>query len=136
MYNKLTIIGRIGRDIEAKETNRGIKYWKFSVATNEWISSKSEEESTWHSITCWNTFIGKTLENTCGKGTLVYIEGKQTYNTYTNKDGVEMKAGNLVLNSFSSTLKVLDKGHNRDSGLSPAQAGEKIADAFDDEVPF
>ena len=62
MYNKITLIGRLGRDAEAMESKAGNKYWKFSIATNEWISSKGEEETTWHNITCFNDYVGKQLE--------------------------------------------------------------------------
>ena len=46
MYNKITLIGRLGRDVEPMQSKAGNTYWKFSIATNEWISSKNEEETT------------------------------------------------------------------------------------------
>ena len=130
MFNKLTVIGRLGRDVEPKETQAGVKYWKFSVATNEWIKSKDEEETTWHSVTCWDEYHGKQLDAKGKKGALVYIEGMQKYNTYTNKDGIEITAGNLVMNRFGSVLKILEKSDAvTDGNVKPS------TDDFDDDLP-
>ena len=71
MYNKITLIGRLGRDAESKESKTGNKYWKFSIATNEWISSKGEEETTWHNITCFNDYVGKQLDEKGKAGTQI-----------------------------------------------------------------
>lgn len=109
MLNKITLIGRLGRDVEAKESVNGTKYWKFSIATNEWISSKGEEETTWHKITCFNDYVGSQLDVKGKKGTLLYIEGKQVYNTYTNSDGQEVTFGNVVMDRFGSVCKIMER---------------------------
>ena len=130
MYNKITLIGRLGRDAESKESKTGNKYWKFSIATNEWISSKGEEETTWHNITCFNDYVGKQLDDKGKAGTLLYVEGKQTYNTYTNKDGQEVTAGQVIMDRFGSVCKIMEKGAPKASG------NVKADNDFDDEVPF
>ena len=109
MLNKITLIGRLGRDVEAKESKTGIKYWKFSIATNEWSASKSEEKTTWHYVTCFNDYVGKKLDDKGKKGTLLYIEGKQTYSTYTNKDGQEVTTGVVVMDKFGSVCKIMER---------------------------
>ena len=78
MYNKITLIGRLGRDVETMESKNGTKYWKFSIATNEWISSKGEEETTWHNITCFNDYVGKQLEEKSKTGTFEEIFNEET----------------------------------------------------------
>jgi len=130
MYNKITLIGRLGRDAESKESKTGNKYWKFSIATNEWISSKGEEETTWHNITCFNDYVGKQLEEKGKAGTLLYVEGKQAYNTYTNKDGQEVTAGQVIMDRFGSVCKIMEKGAPKASG------NVKADNDFDDDVPF
>ena len=109
MYNKITLIGRLGRDTETMESKTGTKYWKFSIATNQWIQSKGEEETTWHNITCFNDYVGSQLDTKGKKGTLLYIEGKQVYNTYMNKDGQEVTAGQVVLDKFGSVCMVMER---------------------------
>jgi single-strand DNA-binding protein len=128
MYNKITLIGRLGRDAEAKESKQGTKYWKFSIATNQWIQSKGEEETTWHNITCFNDYVGKMLDDKGKAGTLLYLEGKQQYNTYMNKDGQEVTAGQVVLDKFGSVCMVMEKG--------AAKASGNVKNEFDDDIPF
>ena len=125
--NKLIVIGRLGRDPEEKQTKTGSSYWTFSVATNEWNSKEKEEETTWHNVTCWDEYHGKTLMEKVSKGSILYIEGTLKINTYM-KDGVEMKAANLVMNKFSSTMVVMDKGDTKKPAVT--------SDSFDDDVPF
>ena len=127
--NKLIVIGRLGRDPEEKQTKTGSSYWTFSVATNEWNSKEKEEETTWHNVTCWDEYHGKTLMEKISKGSIVYIEGTLKINTYM-KDGVEMKAANLVMNKFSSSMVVMDKGDTKKPAVT--------SNSFDDEedVPF
>tara|TARA_R110000782_G_scaffold132719_3_gene224878 strand:+ start:792 stop:1184 length:393 start_codon:yes stop_codon:yes gene_type:complete len=125
--NKLIVIGRLGRDPEEKQTKTGSSYWTFSVATNEWNGKNQEEETTWHNVTCWDEYHGKTLMEKISKGSIVYIEGTLKINTYM-KDGVEMKAANLVMNKFSSSMVVMDKGDTKKPAVT--------SDSFDDDVPF
>jgi single-strand DNA-binding protein len=133
MYNKITLIGRLGRDAEAMESKAGNKYWKFSIATNEWISSKGEEETTWHNITCFNDYVGKMLDDKGKAGTLLYIEGKQQYNTYMNKEGQEVTAGQVVMDRFGSVCKIMERSQPKSSGNVKPSVNE---DEFDDSVPF
>lgn len=130
MYNKITLIGRLGRDAESKESKQGTKYWKFSIATNQWIQSRGEEETTWHNITCFNDYIGKLLDDKGKAGTLLYLEGKQQYNTYMNKDGQEVTAGQVVLDKFGSICMVMEKGMPKASG------NVKKDEEFEDDIPF
>jgi len=131
MYNKITLIGRLGRDAETMESKNGNKYWRFSIATNEWISSKNEEETTWHNVTCFNDYVGKQLEEKGKAGTLVYVEGKQQYSTYMNKNGEEVTAGNVVMDRFGSVCKIMEKSPSKSSGNVNTSDDE-----FDDKIPF
>jgi single-strand DNA-binding protein len=129
MYNKITLIGRLGRDVESKESKQGTKYWKFSIATNEWISSKGEEETTWHNITCFNDYVGKQLEEKGKTGTLLYIEGKQVYSTYMNKKGQEVTAGNVVMDKFGSVCMVMEQSKTKTSDNLISKVFEKYSNA-------
>jgi single-strand DNA-binding protein len=129
MYNKITLIGRLGRDVETMESKNGTKYWKFSIATNEWISSKGEEETTWHNITCFNDYVGKQLEEKGKTGTLLYIEGKQVYSTYMNKKGQEVTAGNVVMDKFGSVCMVMEQSKTKTSDNLISKVFEKYSNA-------
>ena len=77
--NKVTLIGRLGRDPELKYTAGGTAYCRFSIATDDSWTDKStgerQERTEWHNIVAW-----ERLAEICGqylaKGRLVYIEGE------------------------------------------------------------
>lgn len=74
MLNKLTLIGRIGKDPKKEEFNGRTKL-SFSVATDSFSGKGEKGEPDWHNCQLWGDkadTIGKYL----AKGRLVYIEGR------------------------------------------------------------
>jgi len=88
-YNKIHIIGNLGRDPELSYTPQGTAVCKFSVATNERRRDKAGEQqdiTTWCRVTVW----GKQAENVSrylSKGRKVYLEGRLHVEEWTDRDG-------------------------------------------------
>ena len=88
-YNKISIIGNLGRDPELSYTPQGTAVCKFSVATNERRRDKAGEQqdiTTWFRVTVW----GKQAENVSrylSKGRKVYLEGRLHVEEWTDRDG-------------------------------------------------
>ena len=86
MYQKLIIIGNLGRDPEMRFTPNGDPVPTFSVATSRKYGEK--DETTWFRVSVW----GKQAES-CNqylhKGSKVLVEGrlKAEPNVYQRKDG-------------------------------------------------
>jgi len=86
MYQKLIIIGNLGREPETRYTPAGEPVTAFSVATSRKFGDK--EETTWFRVNVW----GKQAES-CSqylhKGSKVLIEGrlKPGPEVYQKKDG-------------------------------------------------
>ena len=78
MYQKITIIGNLGRDPEMRYTPSGQAVTNLNVATNRQYTAKSGErvkETTWFRVSVW----GEQAENAnkyLKKGSKVYIEGR------------------------------------------------------------
>jgi len=77
MFNRLEVIGHLGKDVEMKSTPSGMPYAKFNVAsTRKWTANgEKKEETTWFAMTAW----GKTAElanQYLHKGSKVRIEGR------------------------------------------------------------
>lgn len=96
--NKVILVGNLGSDPEIRQTNGGQPVANMRIATSESYTDKSGQrvESTeWHTVTAW----GKTAE-LCGqylaKGRQVYIEGKIKTREYTDRDGNDRKAFEVV----------------------------------------
>lgn len=88
-FNKITLVGNLGRDPELRYTPQGTAVCDFTMATNEKRRDKSGEMqnvATWFKVTLW----GKTAENAAKyltKGSAVYIEGRLGVDDWTDRDG-------------------------------------------------
>jgi single-strand DNA-binding protein len=88
-YNKIILIGNLGRDPELSYTPQGTAVCKFSVATNERRRDKAGEQqdiTTWFRVSAW----GKQAENVSRyltKGRKVYVEGRLHVEEWTDREG-------------------------------------------------
>lgn len=88
-FNKITIVGNLGRDPELRYTPQGNAVCNFSVATNEKKKDKAgdmQDVTTWFRITLW----GKQAENASKyltKGSPIYVEGRLRVEEWTDRDG-------------------------------------------------
>lgn len=102
MVNRVTLIGRLGRDPEVRRLDNGAAVAKFSLATDENYKDKEGnkvEQTEWHNIIVWRAqaeFAEKYLK----KGMLVYIEGKLTHREYTDKDNQKKYFTEVVSNNI------------------------------------
>lgn len=130
MLNKVILIGRLGRDPELRYMPNGEAVCNFSVATSEsWKDSngQKQERSEWHNVTMYRK-LAEIAGQYLKQGSQVYIEGKIKSRKYTDKNGVERTAYDIIANE----LKML--GGNTQTPAQkpqPAQAQEDI-----DDVPF
>ena len=88
-FNKITIIGNLGRDPELRYTPQGDAVCDFSVAVNDRKRDKSgefQDVTTWFKVTFWR----KQAENASKfltKGRQVYVEGRLQVEEWTDRDG-------------------------------------------------
>lgn len=98
-FNRITIVGYLGRDPEIRYTPDGQAVCNFSVATSEKRKDRSGEAqdiTTWFKITVW----GKRAEianQYLSKGKQIYIEGTLRQEEWTDRDGI--KRTSLVVNA-------------------------------------
>lgn len=89
-YNKVILIGRLGKDPERKDINGHVNA-AFSMATSRpyKVGDEWKEETQWHNITCWRELAERiTGDNGIKKGDGVLVEGELQYRTYEGTDGV------------------------------------------------
>lgn len=107
MLNKIMLIGNLGKDPEMSYTPSGKAVTKFSLAVNRTSrdreTNERREETTWFYIVAWDQ-LAETCNQYLHKGSKVYIEGRMTSRKYTNKDGVEVTAWEVV----AQDMKMLD----------------------------
>ena len=88
-FNKIIVVGHLGRDPELRYTPQGNAVCDFSVATSEKKRDKGgemQEITTWFRVTTWNK-LAETASKYLTKGKQVYIEGRMRIEEWTDRDG-------------------------------------------------
>jgi single-strand DNA-binding protein len=109
MFNKVILIGRLGKNAEAKTAQNKKDYVVLSVATSEsWKNDKGEYDTRteWHRVYAWGnlTNFAKTLL----KGQLISLEGKIKYREVEQDvEGTTFK--HTIAEIHASSMKRLSK---------------------------
>ena len=123
MFNKVILIGRLGKNAEVKTAQNKKEYVALNVATSEsWKNEKGEYDTRteWHRVYAWGTLanFAKTLQ----KGQLINLEGKIKYRTVEEDvEGTPFK--HTIAEIHASSLR----------GLSKVEAADDPADGADEE---
>ena len=117
--NKVILIGRLGRDPETRYMPNGDAITNFSLATDEQWRDRNGERQTrteWHNVSLYGK-LGEIASQYLRKGSQVFIEGKIQSRKYTDKDGIERMAYNIIGNE----MKMLgNRNDGSDSGNNNA----------------
>src|ERR1043166_3289346 len=87
-FNKITVVGNLGRDPELRYTPQGIAVCSFTMATNEKRRDKSgeiQDITTWFKVTLWRN-QAENAAKYLTKGSPVYIEGRLRIEEWTDRD--------------------------------------------------
>lgn len=102
LKNSVKLIGFLGNTPEIKATDKGIKFAKFSIATNEKYQNSQGEtvrETIWHSVIAWNK-LAEIAEKFLNKGSEVAVEGKLLNRSYLDKDGIKRYVSEVQINEL------------------------------------
>ena len=140
-FNRITIVGRLGRDPEMRYLPSGDPVTSFSVATDErWRTQdgQQQERTTWFRVSAFGR-LAETCNQFLHKGSYVYIEGTLSQQEFTGRDGTQRTS----LEVRARDMRMLDRrGEGGVPGAemggpgatgAPAPAGE---DTNMDEIPF
>lgn len=101
--NKVIIVGNLGRDPEVRYMPSGDVIANIAVATSYKSKDKNtgeqKELTEWHRI----SFFGRLAEivgQYMKKGSSVYVEGRLQTRKYTDKDGIERYATDIIAESM------------------------------------
>ena len=118
MYNKVVLIGNLGKDPEIRHLEGGSSVARLTLATNENYKDKDgnwQNMTEWHNIVAWRQ-LAEAAERTMKKGSTVFVEGKLKTRSYKDQNGVER----YVTEIEATTLKSLDKKERNDLPQMPA----------------
>ncbi|MEK6281587.1 MAG: single-stranded DNA-binding protein [Acidobacteriota bacterium] len=136
-FNKLILIGNLGRDPELRYTPQGTPVCSFSLATNERRKNKAgeiQDHATWFRVVVWNR-QAETAAQYLTKGRPVYIEGRLRVEEWTDRDGKPRH----TLEVHATDLQFVDsgKGDESTSDESAESKGDEAQAALPhDDIPF
>lgn len=144
MINNVTLTGRITKDLEKHQTNKGTSVVNFSLAVDRRF--KNEHDADFIGIQAWG-MTADLLCKYCGKGSLVGIEGRIQTRNYENNQGqrvyvTEVVAENVTfLDSKKSNNQSQQGGYQQSNGYQNDSYQQQPFDSampFDgaDDVPF
>ena len=136
MLNKVILIGRSSNKPSLKESQNGVKYCAFSIATNSGYGDKKQTD--WHDITAFGK-LAEVCSQYIEKGTMVYVEGRIQYSTY-EKDGQKHKSTKIIASDVTLlSSKQSNQQHQQDEAQStePTTYDNPFADdPVSEGVPF
>lgn len=126
MLNRVTLVGRLGRDVELKRTGNGKAYTFFSLVVGRNFKTADGQDADFINVVCW----GKTAEVTaqyCSKGSLVSIDGRLQSRTYENNNGDRVFVTEVVADSvqFIDTKKKETAQAPKQTQTAPRQTIEE-----------
>lgn len=147
MVNKVILIGNIGKDPEIRSMQNGKRVASLVLATSEnWTDQSGErkEKTEWHRLSIFSEGLVNIVEKYVKKGAKLYVEGSIHTRKWTDSSGAERYSTEVVLQGFSSVLKILDsRGGNSSEGSTEdyfanksGSKNEYVEDELDDEIPF
>lgn len=84
--NKLTIIGNLTKDPEARVLTNGTNLTTFTVAVNRRRQQEGQPEADYFRVTAWRQ-LGENCAKYLTKGRKVCVIGPVSISTYTSNDG-------------------------------------------------
>lgn len=154
-FNKIIIVGNLGKDPDLRYTPQGVAVCSFSMATNEKRKDKSgelQDITTWFKVTLWRS-QAETAAKYLTKGSPVYIEGRLRIEEWTDRDN----NNRYTLDVQATDMQFISAGRGEGGGDysgahhedemdthsgPPAEAASSAAatggsgPAADDDIPF
>lgn len=140
MFNLVVLTGRLTADPELKTTPNGIPVTSFSIAVSRRYRSGEETQADFINIVAWRQtaeFITKYFK----KGSMIGIEGAIQTRRYTDKNGNNRTAFEVVANNVQFVESKRDgnaAGGTETASFSNADVNDfaEIDDVSDSDLPF
>lgn len=145
-FNKIILVGNLGRDPELRYTPQGTPVCSFTLATNERRKDKagdSQDVTTWFRVTLWGR-QAETASQYLTKGRPVYVEGRLRVEEWTDRDGKPRH----TLEVHATDMQFIGGGRGEDAGGGPSPGRRESSqgmsepggggggDIGDDDIPF
>jgi single-strand DNA-binding protein len=144
MYQKIIIVGNLGRDPEMRYTPSGQAVTNFSVATNRRYTGSNGErvdETVWFRVSAWGR-LGETCNQYLSKGRKVLVEGRLNADPETGGPRIWTDQNGNARSSFeisAITVQFLSS-RGEDDMYEPANGSyrgrRREMDEPEEDIPF
>jgi single-strand DNA-binding protein len=138
-FNKIILVGNLGRDPELRYTPQGTPVCSFTVATNEKRKDRAgetQDHTTWFRVTLWGR-QAETASQYLTKGRPIYVEGRLRLEEWTDRDGKQR----YTLEVHATDMQFIGGGRSDEmpatGNKSPTtDSSPHEAELSDDDIPF
>jgi len=123
--NKVTLLGRLGRDAVVRQTTNGHTVANFSLGVDESYKDRLGEwqkKVTWHRVQVWGE-LAETVGKDLLQGVRVYVEGRLIYRHWVDRQSQERTSAEIV----ASTIRFLDAAPRRQATNTSEFTEQKAA---------
>lgn len=130
MFNRITVVGHLGRDVEKRTTPNGADVATLNVACSIW-KAQEEFETVWFDANAWGKMATYAAFGT--KGDLVVVSGELSMRKWLNRENEPQVTPSIRCDS----VKILTKKGEGKKDIDPDTAIEsQVTDEDNLEVPF
>ena len=139
-FNKIILVGNLGRDPELRYTPQGTPVCSFTLATNEKRKDRTgemQDATTWFRVTLWGR-QAETASQYLTKGRPVYIEGRLRLEEWTDRDNKQR----YTLEVHATDMQFIGGGRGEEGAQAPTRSSappemsQHENDLADDDIPF
>lgn len=144
MFQRVDVMGYVGKDPEVRHLPSGEQVVNFSIAAGErWKDKQTgeqKERTEWFRCTAFGR-LSEVISQYVEKGSLIFVSGQMRTREYEDKEGVKRYSTDLIVRE----LKLLPRSNRqeddapREKKAAPARRAaepEVGPDDFDDDIPF
>lgn len=115
-FNKVILIGNVGKDPEVRHLESGTTVASFTLATTEKYKDKNgvlQDQTEWHNIVCWRN-LAELSEKYITKGSQIFVEGKIRTRSWTDQAGVKKYTTEII----ADNIRLLDRRSNAQNNVA------------------
>ncbi len=122
-FNKVLLIGNVGKDPEVRHLETGVAVASFTLATTERYKDRSgvmQDQTEWHNIVCWRN-LAELSEKYINKGSQIFVEGKIRTRSWNDQTGQKRYTTEIVADNIRLLGKRADSNEQGGYGRSMGQ---------------
>lgn len=101
-FNKVLLIGNVGRDPEVRHLESGVAVASFTLATTERYKDRNgvmQDQTEWHNVVCWRN-LAELSEKYISKGSQIFVEGKIRTRSWSDQTGQKRYTTEIVADNI------------------------------------